>query len=350
MSPAVELTDIGAFRFSYLAKEEMNPVEMPDGLSGIVYTGDDHYLAVSDRHACLHRITIQVNTESGEIRSAHFEAPLLLRDNRGNLFPEPGQGPDREGVIYDPAAGAVWISNERTGTDWNSPSIARYALDTGLMNDLITMKQHPQLGVFDNIIMNQGFEALTRNAEGNRIWTANEQALTVDGSAPTISRGTVVRLQQFDGGMHPMAQYAYKTDPIEVAITAPPALVNWRISGVADLAALNGGALLVLERAVVGDESGLAMVRIRIYEVDFTNATDISRSPWSKGLLTADRPFRPVGKRRLIELTGGKDFAFEGMTVGPRLDNGDYSLILIADNDTGPDQILYALRLHTSHH
>jgi hypothetical protein len=36
---------------------------------------------------------------------------------------------------------------------------------------------------------------------------------------------------------------------------------------------------------------------------------------------------------------------FEGITLGPPLDNGDYSLILVSDNGGGLGQSLYALRI-----
>ena len=36
---------------------------------------------------------------------------------------------------------------------------------------------------------------------------------------------------------------------------------------------------------------------------------------------------------------------YEGIAVGPKLDNGDYCLLLIADNGVGSRQSLYALRL-----
>ena len=63
-------------------------------------------------------------------------------------------------------------------------------------------------------------------------------------------------------------------------------IVDWGISGVVDLLGLSGGALLVLERAVVGGPADEPTVRIRIYEVDFAGATDVSRRPWASASST----------------------------------------------------------------
>ena len=101
-------------------------------------------------------------------------------------------------------------------------------------------------------------------------------------------------------------------------------MARLKLSGVADLLSPAKGKLLTLERAIVGDSTGHLVIRNRIYEVDFAGATDISQLPWSTGLLRTGEPFRPVGKRLLFELFGSSNF--EGLTIGPCLDNGDYSI------------------------
>ncbi len=344
---ALGVSEVG--RFDFTGGDSPDPRQVAEGLSGIVRVAGDQYLAVSDLHAHLHRLAIEVDPTTGQILSARFGTPLPLTDSLGFDFPEPDQGMDREGIIYDPSTGSVWIANERTGSDTTMPSIAQHSLETGEMTDIVIASRQSPLYVFSNIRTNLGFESLTRRPDGSEIWTANEQSLTVDGGPPTASEGAVVRLQRFDGALRPMAQYAYVTAPLSA--TTPSRIIQWGISGVVDLLALSGGALLVLERAVVGGPAGEPTVRIRIYEVDFAGATDVSRRPLASGLLDAAEPYIPVQKRLLIELTGGlrrdtgSNFNFEGLALGPRLENGDHSLILVADNATGTSQTLYALRL-----
>jgi len=103
---------------------------------------------------------------------------------------------------------------------------------------------------------------------------------------------------------------------------------------VSDLVALPGGALIVLERAF-----GVIGFRIRLYEVDFSGATDVSTMESLK-----DAHYAPVGKRLLWERVF-PDYDFEGTALGPLLADGSHSLILISDNGHGFRQGLYALRL-----
>ncbi|MFZ4717318.1 MAG: esterase-like activity of phytase family protein [Chthoniobacterales bacterium] len=78
-----------------------------------------------------------------------------------------------------------------------------------------------------------------------------------------------------------------------------------------------------------------------MYELDFTGSTDVTNfSSLNAGGFTA------VSKTLLWQ----GDFAltnFEGMTLGPELDNGAYSLLLISDNgsDVRMGQDLYSLTL-----
>ena len=100
-----------------------------------------------------------------------------------------------------------------------------------------------------------------------------------------------------------------------------------------DLLALPGGEVLVLERVV-----GLGL-SAKIYLIDMEGATDTTRI----GSLARGEVI-PVKKKLVFERnTGGKNF--EGITLGPELENGWRSLILIEDNGGGEQHALMPLRL-----
>jgi hypothetical protein len=144
--------------------------------------------------------------------------------------------------------------------------------------------------------------------------------------------------------MHPVAQYAYPIDSYARRIASPFFLVGSDVNGVSDLAALPDGRLLVLERAFSGDDAGAANFRQRIYLVDVTEATDVSRGEPALGL--AGRKYVPARKKLLWELNSGfTNSNFEGMCLGGPLENGDQLLLLVCDNDQGRSQALYSLRL-----
>ena len=66
-----------------------------------------------------------------------------------------------------------------------------------------------------------------------------------------------------------------------------------------------------------------------MYLLDFTGATDVTSVP---SLITGS--FTPVGKSLLWQ--GNTGFSnFEGITLGPRLSNGSYTLLLVSDDGSG---------------
>jgi hypothetical protein len=337
----LRLAPIGRFDFEAGGNDE--PALVAEELSGLASLGGDRYVAVSDEHACVHFMRIEVDPDSGTIVAAAFEGSLVLRDASGSSLEDGGGPSDREGIVADTAAGLLWISHESAGPGAAHPSIAAHRLDTGILVERVDPADDPGLRVFLHARRNRGFESLTRSPDGRTAWTANEEALEVDGPAASQGQGTVVRLQRMDGAFRPLAQYAYEADPLSAPIELPP-LRGFEASGVSDLLALPGDVLLVLEREFGALESGMPANRIRIYRADWKAATDVSRGELSQGLV--GRAFRPVNKTLLAELVFPlSNSNFEGIVLGPRLANGDWSVILIADNHSGTQQALYALRL-----
>lgn len=338
----VRLIPVGRYDFEAPSREDRSL--RAEGLSGIVSLGGGRFLAVGDEHACLHPLTIEVDSTTGRIRAARLGEPIPLLDSLGAHLPDSVQGKDREAIAIDAARQSVWIANERTGADLHRPSIARHSIATGRMTELVRTDSDSMLRVFEKIRVNLGFESLTRRTDAPEFWAANEGPLTVDGPLATDTTGGVVRLQKFDDAMRPQAQYAYIVDPFPARITTPFFLARNDVSGLSELLALDDGRLLSLERSFAGDSMGYANFRNRIYLVDVKGATDVSQGELAAGLKA--QTYTPARKTLLWEINSGfTNSNFEGMAFGERLANGDHSLILIADNDTGRNEALYTLRL-----
>ena len=308
-SAAVILTDVGQWT---LPAGPSGATE----LSGISWAGGNQYYAVSDANQTVYPLTITLNTATGAVISATLSAGVVM-----------ASGADLEGIACVPGGGSAWIADE-TG-----PAIRRHNLATGAELDALTIP-----AVFANIRANRSFESLSRRAGGAELWTANEEALTVDGPVSTTAAGTVVRLQKFDAAGSAAGQWAYVADAIEANLPQ----VAQEQSGVADMLVLPNGKVLVLEREV--DLVGLALqFRNRIYEADFSGATDTSAIAGLDGAA-----YTPVAKTLLWEKYFPND-DFEGLTLGPKLDDGSFSVLLISDdgsvNPFFPDQSLYALKI-----
>ncbi len=331
-------------RFDFESQAGDDPTLVPEELSGIVWLGDDRYLAVSDAHAALHRLTIRVDPRTGAVLSAETSDAVPLRDESGSRVPEPSMAEDREGIALDPGRGEVWIANEQTLADKSLPSIEGYHLADALRIGLVRCDSDSVLGVFAHTRPNRDFESLARTPDGSGYWTANEDALAIDGVATSGSASGVVRLQRLDSEMRPGAQFAYRLDPWAASIRSPMLLAGREVSGLSELIALPGGRLLALERAFSGDARGNANLRSRLYLVDPAGATDVSREPLRSGL--AGKIYVPARKALLWQENWGlTNSNFEGMTLGPTLPDGSRLLVLIADNNAGTSQALFTIRL-----
>ncbi len=312
----IAIVDVGGFAFTDQSGSGASE------LSGITYGGGSTYFAVSDELAKLFQINIDLNLDNGAIQSAAIGgSPLELQGELGQILP----GPDREGVAF--AGTSIFIADE------NGPQISQHDLTTGRRLSLLSIGSDPQLSVYSNTRDNRGWESLARRTDGSEFWTANEEALSVDGDLATTTTGTVVRLQKFDGNLKPIGRWAYETDPIGLNFGT-----GFETSGVVDLVALDHDRLLVMERAVA---NGL---RIRIYLAEgFDQATDISAGQFDGGLVNQN--IEPLTKTLLFEKVFLSNANFEGLTLGPTLNTGHRSLVLVADNGSGSNHFLYALRL-----
>ncbi|MEX0654088.1 MAG: esterase-like activity of phytase family protein [Phycisphaeraceae bacterium] len=304
-------------------------------LSGITWVEGDRYFAVSDKHRRLYPLRITLDAERGAIRDVHIEPPRELLNHAGR----PLGRTDLEGVAYDRRTASVLTVDEL------GPTLREYEPATGRLLNEVAAPHHAELRTFTRIRPNLGWESLTLTPDGQHLWTANEESLRNDGPRATPERGTLIRLQRLTRDFKPAGQWAYRTDPLPGRITFPRAFARRASAGVSELLALDDGRLLALERHFGGTDAGLAHFRIRLYEVDFTDATqttDVAR------FFDAGDTVTPVAKRLVWETISYAPIDnFEGMTLGPTLANGDRVLILIADNNGGHTHAFHALRLTT---
>lgn len=279
-------------------------------LSGLAWSGGNQYYAVGDDAADLFPLSITVDPNDGTIGSATLSNPVAIT------------GSDLEGLASLGTGGNVVVSDEV------GPALRVHNPSTGALVQSITIPS-----VFSNIRSNLSFEAVAWEPSSQVLWATNEEALSVDGPVSGFSEGTVIRLQQFDDTFSASGQWAYVTDPLPGDVGNPGR--DLEVSGVPSLVPMPGGALLVLERAV----GNSALVRHRLYQVDFSGATDTSGIPSLDGAT-----YTAVGKRLIWSheylLTN-----FEGATLGATLNDGSRSLLLVADDGGGLLQALVALTL-----
>ncbi len=272
------------------------------GLSGITYLGGNTYAAVMDNSNKLIFLTIELDGD-GAILSSQVTGGLTLADTR-----------DFEGIAYTGAQrNSVLLADEGT------PSVREYSLADG------TLMQLPAVpDVFQNIASDRGLESLALNSVMSELWTANEEALTVDGFLATETSGTTVRLLRYEvtGNTYtPAGQFAYEVQPIH----GIP--LRGSSSGLVEIVAIPGGELLALERSAALSSQGI--FKNSIFAIDSAGATDVST--FTGGLI--GETFTPVTKTELWSgavVPAGMNM--EGLTLGPALGNGRWAMIGIVDD------------------
>ncbi len=191
---------------------------------------------------------------------------------------------------------------------------------------------------------NMSFEAATITPDGSTLYVMNEEALVQDGDVATADAGTPVRIIQYDmTGDAPkvVGEYVYVTEPL----FARPAEGKSGDNGVPGIAYVGNITpefdLIVMERSYVdgaGNHIALFGVKLApyVYDREKVLATKALADPPYTGLT--------VHKTRLLRLSDDpvqSDVDFdpdnmEAIAVGPQLQNGNYTLILGADNNFNP--------------
>jgi hypothetical protein len=272
-------------------------------LSGLTWTGGDSFYAVADHPNLLVPLTLKIDRATGCIARGEFGTPIPVRAPIS----------DFEGVTYVGSTKTFYISGE------NGHGVISFQPGG-------SAQIQPVPGIFAEARKNLSLEGITWNDIAGCFWIANEEALNPDGPVSGTT-GTLVRLQQFDAKFRPVAQYAYRTEPTAFRFRGSG-------NGVSDLCLLPDGRLIVLERGFV-----FGSLQVRLFLADFKGATDTSKL---HSLVGAE--FEPMRKTLLFEEATGFT-NFEGIALGPMLDDGSRSLILIADSNGGKTHAFLPLKL-----
>ncbi|MBP5229232.1 MAG: esterase-like activity of phytase family protein [Bacteroidales bacterium] len=271
--------------------------------SGITYISGNQYAVVHDK------------LNGGGLTL--FDIPLYPDGSVGRISKSVPAGTsesavssrDNEGVAY--VNGKLFISAEA------DQSIREYTLQGKETGRALAV---PSDLSPDKIQGNAGFEALTYNAKTERFWTVTEKPLLADENFQYL-----LRLQSFGKNLKPAGRALYlmmNPNKSEDEVSGAYAYVH----GVPALAELDDGRLIVLEREVYVPNGNVLVKALgartwtKLYLVDPVNdKSGILR----KSLLTSF-------------ITSSLNLAnFEGMCLGPKLEDGSQVLILIADSQNG---------------
>lgn len=200
---------------------------------------------------------------------------------------------------------------------------------------------------------NRGFEGLTLTPDGKKLYAILQDPLVNEGS-PDGRRSRNVRIVEFDTATgNSTGQYIYELESLNEINDRIPGTdkdfgqnAQGRNIGVSAIIALNDHEFLVLERdnRGVGVEDPLGVNTVaskRVYKISLSGATDVSgislagTNSLPAGIVAVKKlpsPFIDVAK--LLKDAGEViPEKMEGITIGPKLKDGGYAIILGTDND-----------------
>ena len=324
--------------------------------SGIAHLHDDIYAVVSDKSdsALYFNFRIQVNPKTGELEQVENLGFTERTDgtlNDGKFWQGQEKGFDHEAIVKVSDSTLV-IASE------GCCRLKEYPV-------LPTSANAPKVGSSQNLweskwpssefYPNYNFESLAFDSVRQYLWTIPESTLRKDGLPATPQNGLAnqLRLMRLDWGKMKenrnkeeyseqvsskknsryMTPYAYLMDQPSTHKKA-----DIYVMGVSELCALPDGQLLVLEREAFIPKIKIgAFCKCKLYLINPLNSEEFSM----KENFSSDTPF--LKKRLLAEWKTGlslskRSFAnYEGMCLGPKLEDGSQVVILLSDS-----QDLYA--------
>ena len=319
--------------------------------SGIAHLHDDIYAVVSDKSdsALYFNFRIQVNPKTGELEQVENLGFTERTDgtmNDGKPWQGLEKGFDHEAIVKVSDSTLVIASEGYCCLkEFSILPTSADAAKVGYPQNLWESRW-PSSEFYPNY----NFESLSFDSVRQYLWTIPESTLRKDGQPATPQNGLTnrLRLMRLNWGKikedsnkeeyseqvsskkdsRYMMTYAYQMDQPSTHKKA-----DIYVMGVSELCVLPDGQLLVLEREAFIPKIKIgAFCKCKLYQINPLNSEEFAL----KEKFSSDTPF--LKKRLLAEWKTGlslskRSFAnYEGMCLGPKLEDGSQVVILLSDS------------------
>jgi hypothetical protein len=298
----------------------------------------------------IHRFSLDVHPSTGEIANFRVLQTLVFRKGGAALdgyAPAVG-GPlelafDPEGIVVHPLTGHLLVSDEygpslyeinRAGRLVRAYEIPANLRPRNAATGAINFAS--DAGNTAGKRTNRGFEGLAISPDGRHVFAMLQSAMLDEGGGS----GVYNRIVKFDTRTaRAVAQYAYRMEGSSQG------------RGISALVAINATEFLVLERnnRGLGVDATLASPNKKVYRVDLSAATDVTDIDLDDPAAVFAPAFKQPGTPAVpwLDLASATTLAhpslaalgnlspekWEGLAVGPRLDDGSYLVLAGTDND-----------------
>ena len=287
--------------------------------SGIAHIDADRYALVSDKQDADGWTEVKISfLPSGDIDGMQFVAHHYDEGTRS-------KSRDSEGIVYVSEQG-FFVCAE------NDQQILELDADGTPTGRKVAV---PECFATSNIFPNYGFEALTYNSTDGTLWTTTEQGVRTDVEAQTSPNSptpTLLRLQAFSASLQPSRK-------------ATRAFAF----GVPELLAVNDTTLIVMEREIYipkrynGAKCHIRLFCVNPHAAEALKDTSVPLSEIDDSCFLTKKLLYEFHTR--LNLFGRKDFAnYEGMCLGPKLDDGRQVVLLDADSQNHAGNRFFRLK------
>lgn len=297
------------------------------GLSDLDYDGTYFYTVVdSPKRPFIYKFSI--NIEGKTITDVVFKEVIEIdtKARKELVF-------DSEGLNYNPENQTFTLSSEGSVNSRKDPFIADIDSD-GTILETYSLPEYFLTSNEKGLRNNGAFEGLTRSVDGKGIWMATELPMISDGPTVKLYKTTSpVRFTYFDTHTKkPVKQFAYQLGRLRKMPLLP-----FGINGVSGITEIAPETFLVIERGYSAGHGNRGN-RIIIYLADAKHATNTLNLPELKSKI--GKEVIPAEKTLIFDFNTIRKqlkhrFAdnIEGIVFGPKLANGNQSLLLISDNN-----------------
>ncbi|MDX8554010.1 esterase-like activity of phytase family protein [Tenacibaculum sp. 1B UA] len=295
------------------------------GVSGIDFYNNNYYMVVDD--ATNPRILIgNISIENDSIQSVDFEKVIVVdtisQFTKSHVL-------DLESIFVD--NGTINLTSEGSIQYKKDPSIFEIDIKGNFKQEVeipsyfkATSEAKPK--------HNGIFEGSSKSFDGKGFWVAMEAPLAMDGEEPTFSETqSPIRITYYDNeSKKATKQFAYQLEKID-----KPAKGNINLNGTTAILEYQKNNFFIIERAYQSGYGSHGNV-VRIFKATIDKASTNTLEIQS----LKNEEYIPFKKELLLDfstvenqLTDGIIDNIEAITFGPRLQNGNKSLILVADDN-----------------
>lgn len=302
------------------------------GLSSLDYnTETGSFVAICDDRS--HKnparfYTLSLNYDKNTFHNWQITDVQFMKQADGTVFTKPSFFSakalvDPEAMRVSPDGKSYFWASEGHADHGVKAFVREMSLDGSYIRQF-TLPEKYIMGKDKGIRDNKAFEALSISSDHKSIMLSIESPLIQDGPAANVDHGADVRLLEFDIATgQAIHEYTYSLEPVHKE-TLP--IGNFSINGVVAILALNNHEYIIVERSF----SMGAGLSVRLYQVDFSGATDVLNLDSLRGA-----SYQAATKKLLLDLgtLGIPIDNIEGVSFGKMLKDGRRSLLLISDDN-----------------